>query len=77
MNLCMTVRQSRNREWMEPCEHLSVAYVPSPPYDTCTENIPLVLMGGRVEGLSCADMGARTPISVSEILYFTIKWYWL
>ena len=24
-----------------------------------------MLMGGRVEGLACADLGARTPIDVS------------
>ena len=35
--------------------------------DTCGEKFPLVLMGGRAEGLACADPGARTPISASGI----------
>jgi hypothetical protein len=26
---------------------------------------PLVSMGGRAEGLACADQGARTPVSAS------------
>jgi hypothetical protein len=29
---------------------------------------PLVLMGGRAEGLACADPGARTPIGASGII---------
>ena len=33
--------------------------------DTCTGKFPLMSMGGRVEGLACADPGARTPIGVS------------
>jgi hypothetical protein len=33
--------------------------------DTCGEKISL--MGGRVEGFGCADQGANTPISMSEI----------
>jgi hypothetical protein len=33
--------------------------------DTCTGKFPLVLMGGRAEGLACADPGARTPIGAS------------
>ena len=33
--------------------------------DMCVEKIPLMLMGGRAEGLACADLGARTPIGVS------------
>ena len=32
----------------------------------CTEKFPLVLMGGRGEGLACADLGARTPIDASR-----------
>ena len=32
----------------------------------CAEKCPLVSMGGRGEGLACADPGARTPISASE-----------
>ena len=30
--------------------------------DMCAGKFPLVSMGGRVEGLACADPGARTPI---------------
>ena len=30
--------------------------------DMCGGIFPLVLMGGRAEGLACADLGARTPI---------------
>ena len=33
--------------------------------DTCTGKFQLVSMGGLVEGLACADPGARTPIGVS------------
>ena len=33
--------------------------------DSRAGKFPLVLMGGRVEGLTCADPGARTPIGVS------------
>ena len=33
--------------------------------DTCAEKFPLALMGGRAEGLACADPGARTPIGAS------------
>ena len=35
--------------------------------DTCAEKFPLVSMGGRAEGLACADPGARTPIGASGI----------
>ena len=31
----------------------------------CAEKFPLVSMGGRAEGLACADPGARTPIAAS------------
>ena len=47
--------------------------------DTCAKNIPLVSMGGRAEGLACADPGARTPFGASGnfnnilIILFT-KW---
>ena len=34
----------------------------------CAEKFPLVSMGGRAEGLACADPGARTPIGTSRIL---------
>ena len=33
--------------------------------DGCADKFPLTLMGGRAEGLACADPGARTPIGVS------------
>jgi hypothetical protein len=33
--------------------------------DTCAVKFPLMSMGGRAEGLACADLGARTPIGVS------------
>ena len=33
--------------------------------DMCGGKFPLMLMGGRAEGLACADSGARTPIGVS------------
>ena len=33
--------------------------------ETCADKFPLVLMGGRVEGLACTDPGARTPIGAS------------
>ena len=31
----------------------------------CAEKFPLVSMGGRAEGLACADPGVRTPIGAS------------
>jgi hypothetical protein len=33
--------------------------------DMCTRKFLLVSMGGQVEGLACADPGARTPIGAS------------
>ena len=33
--------------------------------DMCGGKFPLVSMGGRAEGLACADPGARTPIGAS------------
>jgi hypothetical protein len=33
--------------------------------DTCAGKFPLVSMGGRAEGLACADPEARTPIGAS------------
>ena len=33
--------------------------------DKCAGKFPLVSMGGRAEGLACADPGARTPIGAS------------
>jgi hypothetical protein len=35
--------------------------------DTCAGKFPLVSMGGRPEGLACADPGARTPIGACGI----------
>ena len=33
--------------------------------DMCAENFPLVSMGGRAEGIACAEPEARTPIDAS------------
>ena len=42
--------------------------------DTCARKFPLVSIGGRAEGLACADPGARTPIGASGIyLFFLFK----
>jgi hypothetical protein len=39
--------------------------------DTGAGKFPLVSMGGRAEGLACADPGARTPIGSSgNYLYY-------
>ena len=38
--------------------------------DMCGKQFPLMLMGGRVEGLVCADPGVRTPIGVIGIIPF-------
>ena len=35
---------------------------------TCSGKFLLVLMGGRAEGLACADPGARTPIGAIGIV---------
>ena len=35
--------------------------------DMCAGKFPLASMGGRAEGLACADPGARTPIGASGI----------
>ena len=37
--------------------------------DTGAGKFPLVSMGGRAEGLACADPGARTPIGASGNFY--------
>ena len=37
--------------------------------DTLAKKNPLLSMGGRAEGQACADLGARTPIGASGILY--------
>ena len=39
--------------------------------DKCAGKILLVSMGGRAEGLECADPGGRTPIGASG--NYTIK----
>ena len=38
--------------------------------DMCAGKFPFMSMGGRVEGLACADLGARTPIGASGNLKF-------
>ena len=40
--------------------------------EMCAGKFPLVSMGGQVEGLACADTGARTPIGASGIMYFLV-----
>ena len=35
--------------------------------DMCAGKFPLILMGGRAEGLACADPEGRTAIGVSGI----------
>ena len=37
--------------------------------DTWSGKFPLMSIGGRAEGLACADLGARTPISMSRISF--------
>jgi hypothetical protein len=34
----------------------------------CAEKFPLVSMGGQVESLTCADLGARTPLVNKKVL---------
>jgi hypothetical protein len=42
--------------------------------DMCGRKCPLVLTGGRAEGLACADPGARTPIGASgNFLYCVMQ----
>ena len=43
--------------------------------DMCAGKCPLVSMGGRAEGLACADPGARTLIGASGI--FLIKYLFI
>ena len=41
--------------------------------DMCARKFPLMSMGGRAEGLACADPEARTPIGASgNIDYLTL-----
>ena len=40
--------------------------------DMCAGKFPLMSMGGRAEGLACADPGARTPIGASGNLVITL-----
>ena len=42
--------------------------------DTCARKFPLVSMGGRAEGLACADPGARTPIDASGNFWVILRW---
>ena len=42
--------------------------------DICAGKFPLVSMGGRAEGLACADPGARTPIGASRIINISEKY---
>ena len=44
--------------------------------DTCARKLPLMSMGGRAEGLACADPGVRPPIGVSGnfiVFFFTFS----
>ena len=41
--------------------------------ETCAGKFRLVSMGGRAEGLACADQGARTPIGASGIYCFVFS----
>ena len=41
--------------------------------DICAGKFPLVSMGGRAEGLACADPGSRTPIGASGIFYLSVN----
>ena len=43
--------------------------------DTCAGKFPLVSMVGRLEGLVCADPGARTPIGASGNLIFLLMMF--
>ena len=38
--------------------------------EMCAGKFPLMSMGGRAEGLECADPGARTPIGLSGIFTY-------
>ena len=40
--------------------------------DMCAGKFPLVSMGGRADGLACADPGARTPIGASGNYQYSI-----
>ena len=44
--------------------------------DTCAGKLTLGSMGGRAEGLACADPGARTPIGASGNLYAGGVWFY-
>ena len=43
--------------------------------DTCAGKFLLVSIGGRAEGLACADPGARTPIGPSGIFETSLKFF--
>ena len=36
--------------------------------DMCADKFPPVSMGGQVDGLACADPGARTPIGAKILV---------
>ena len=40
--------------------------------DTCGGKFPLVSMGGRADGLACADPGARTTIGASGFFFMVM-----
>ena len=42
--------------------------------DMCNDKLLLMSMGGRVEGLACADPGAMTPIGMSGNFAIFIVW---
>ena len=42
--------------------------------DTYANLFSLMSMGGRAEGLACADPGARTHIGASGILHISSSW---
>ena len=41
--------------------------------EMCAGKFPLVSVGGRAEGLACADPGARTPIDTSGNFYCIVQ----
>jgi hypothetical protein len=40
--------------------------------DMCAGKFPMVSMGGGAEGLACAELEARIPISASGIFFTTL-----
>ena len=43
--------------------------------DTWAGTFPLLSIGGRAEGLACADPGARTPIGASGNSFFLLLFF--